>query len=216
MKKLLIITFLFTFGIILGQETEKNLNIQKGTWNLGGTFSLNNSNSSSEFISNSSKNENDQFYVGFYPRVGYAINNNLIIGLGLGYEYRDFKTYYSGIENYDSNQNTLVVFPYIKKYFNITEKFSFHLQGEFSVSKTWIDNKSSITNNSNETRNSLFVGIRPGITYFLTKKFALETSIGALGYSTGKNENDNNKGKFNSFDLNLNFNNLLFGLSYYF
>ena len=214
MKKLLIITFLLTFGLIIGQEKEENLNIQKGTWNLGGTFSLNNSNS--EFNANTSKNENDQFYVGFYPQVGYAINNNLIIGLGLGYNYQNITTYYSGIENYDSNQNTVVVFPYIKKYFNITEKLSFHLQGEFSVSKTWIDNKSSITNNSNGTRNNLFAGIRPGITYFLNKKFALETSIGALGYSTGKNENDNGEGKFNSFDLSFNSNNLLFGLSYYF
>lgn len=214
MKKLLIITFLLTFGIIIGQEKEENLNIQKGTWNLGGTFSLNNSNS--EFNANTSKNENDQFYIGFYPRVGYAINNNLIIGLGLGYEYRDFKTYYSGIENYNSNQNTLVVFPYIKKYFNLTEKFSFHLQGEFRVSKSWTDSKDLININSNETSNILFVGIRPGITYFLTKKFALETSIGTLGYSTGKNEIDNGEGKFNSFDLNFNSNNLLFGLSYYF
>lgn len=214
MKKLLIITFLLMFGIIIGQEKEENLNIQKGTWNLGGTFSLNNSNS--EFDSNTSKNENDQFYIGFYPRVGYAINNNLIIGLGLGYEYIDDKTYYSGIENYDSNQNTLVIFPYIKKYFNINEKFSFHLQGEFRVSKSWTDSKDLININSNETSNSLFVGIRPGITYFLTKKFALETSIGALGYSTGKHENDNGEGKFNSFNFNLNSNNLLFGLSYYF
>lgn len=214
MKKLLIITFLFTFGIIIGQETEKNLNIQKGTWNLGGTFSLNNS--SSEFNANTSKNENDQFYVGFYPQVGYAINDNLIIGLGLGYEYIDAKTYYTEIGGYDSNQNTLVVFPYIKKYFNITEKFSFNLRGEFRVSKSWTDSKNSINISSNETNNSLFAGIRPGITYFMTKKFALETSIGALGYSTGKHENDNGEGKFNSFDLNFNSNNLLFGLSYYF
>jgi opacity protein-like surface antigen len=215
MKKLLIIALLVTFGISFGQEKEENLNIQKGTWNLGGNFSLNNSNS--EYNPNTSKNENDQFYVGFYPRVGYAINNNLIIGLGLGYEYQDVKTYYSGIDNYDSNHNTLAVFPYIKKYFNINEKFYFHLQGEFRVSKTWIDNKSSITTNStNQTSNSLFAGIRPGITYFLTKKFALETSIGALGYSTGKNETDNGEGKFSSFDLNFNSNNLVFGLSYYF
>ncbi|SNR39549.1 outer membrane beta-barrel protein [Lutibacter flavus] len=215
MKKLLIIGLLVTFGISFGQEKEENSNVQKGTWNLGGNFTLNNS--SSEINNNSSNTENNQFYVGFYPRVGYAINNNLIIGIGIGYEYHNNKNYYSETESYNSDQNGIVVFPYIKKYFNVNEKFSFHLQGEFRVSKSWNDNNSSINFNSYEENNSsLFVGIRPGITFFLTEKIVLETSIGALGYSTGKNESNNREGKFNSFNFNFNSNNLLLGLSYFF
>ncbi len=215
MKKLLIIALLVTFGISFGQVKEDNSNIQKGTWNLGGNFTLNNS------IYNSSNTENNQFYIGFYPRVGYDINNNLIVGMGIGYEYHNNKNYYSETESNNSNLNRIVVFPYIKKYFNINEKFSFHLQGEFRLSKSWNDNNNnnnnSINFNSYEVYNSsLFVGIRPGITFFLTKKLALETNIGALGYSTGKNESDNREGKFNSFNFNFNSNNLLLGLSYYF
>ncbi|WP_298371240.1 autotransporter domain-containing protein [uncultured Lutibacter sp.] len=215
MRKLFIIALLITFGISFGQEKKEPLNIEKGTWNLGGNFTY--SNSSSETNNTSTNAENDQFYIGFYPQVGYAIKNNLIIGMGVGYEYRKNENYYSETEIYNSKQNGIVVFPYVKKFFNVNTKVSFHLQGEFRMSKTWNDNNdlSNLTSNDNNTR-SLFVGVRPGLTIFLAKKLALETSIGALGYSTGKNKADSRETKFDSFSFNLNPNNLVFGLSYYF
>jgi len=52
----------------------------------------------------------------------------------------------------------------------------------------------------------------------LNKNLGLETSIGALGYTTTNLEDEANNSEidFNSFDFSLNSTNLLFGLTYYF
>ena len=213
MKKLLIITFLLTFGIIIGQEKEENLNIQKGTWNFGGEFSINFANS--ENIQDV-KIENDRFKFEFSPKFGYTLENNLIIGLGLGYSYLKDKVDYNDSDRYNATSNTYSVFPYIKKIIPITNKFAFILQGELRYSKyknDFVEYTSLIQNRSGDT---FFAGIRPGITYFLTKKIALEANLGSLGYSTSKyDDNISEEGKANSFDFNLNSSNLNFGLYLY-
>lgn len=213
MKKLLIITFLLTFGIIIGQEKEEKLIIQKGTWNFGGEFSIHFANS--ENIQDA-KIENDRINFGFSPNFGYTLENNLLIGLGLGYSYLKDKNDYNDSDRYDATSKTYSVFPYIKKIIPIGNKFAFFLQGEFRYSKyknDFVENTSLIQHRSGDT---FFAGIRPGITYFLTKKIALEANIGSLGYSTSKyDDNYPEEGKTNSFDFNLNSSNLNFGLSLY-
>jgi hypothetical protein len=213
MKKLLIVTFLLTFGIIFAQEKEENLNIQKGTWNFGGEFSINLANS--ENIQDA-KIENDRFNFGFSPKFGYTLENNLIIGLGLGYSYLKDKVDYNDSDRYDATSNTYSVFPYIKKIIPITNKFAFILQGELRYSKYKNDFVEYTSLIQDKSRDTFFAGIRPGITYFLTKKIALEANLGSLGYSTSKyDDNYSEEGKTNSFDFNLNSSNLNFGLSLY-
>ena len=63
-----------------------------------------------------------------------------------------------------------------------------------------------------------FVGIRPGITFMLSKNFALETTIGAIGYTSQNAESQQNniESDSNEFGISLDFDDLVFGLSYYF
>jgi hypothetical protein len=65
------------------------------------------------------------------------------------------------------------------------------------------------------TSDSFFFGVRPALALMLNKNLALETSIGALGYTTGNSENEpnNSEGSFNNFNFSLNSSNLFFGLS---
>jgi hypothetical protein len=73
------------------------------------------------------------------------------------------------------------------------------------------------------TSNTFQMGIRPGITYFMSKNLALETGLGFLGYSKTNSELEESDGgtfdwtresSFFSFDLNSS--NLFFGLSFYY
>ncbi|MCH2195865.1 hypothetical protein [Kordia sp.] len=68
------------------------------------------------------------------------------------------------------------------------------------------------------TTNSFFFGVRAGFVFMLSKNIGLETSVGALGYTTSnlEDEGNNSESDFNSFDFSLNSSNLLVGLSYYF
>lgn len=211
MKKSLIIIFLFAFGVSFAQEKEGNLSIRKGTWNLGGELSFGKSNYENK---GATSYETNNLNFSFSPKAGYAISDNFIIGLGLGYSYQNFEgSEDSFIKNMKSN--SLSVFPYVRKHYNMSSKFSLYLQGEIKYSKSWF--KQDDKNYNTSTDNNLFIGIRPGINYFLNKNFALEASIGSLGYSKSKIIGYTSEElKRESFSLSLNSSNMFFGLSYYF
>jgi hypothetical protein len=74
---------------------------------------------------------------------------------------------------------------------------------------------------SESSSNDFFVGLQPGLSFFMSKKLALETSIGSLGYRriTREDNNDNfSNSSTNSFEFSfsLNASDFLFGLFYYF
>jgi long-subunit fatty acid transport protein len=214
MKKLLLITLLFVNGITIAQNEklkEEKVNIDKGTWSFGGQLSLNLYNS--EFESNGITQESDNSGISINPEVGYAIQKNLIIGLGLGYSY---------FENENNNDfvistNKFSIYPYVKKFIPVNNNLLFSVRGEVRFIKTNYDNSNSNLSNSNSDQ-TFFIGFRPGITYFISEKLALEANIGALGYSRLTRDFDPanlDKATANSFNFDFNSNNLLFGFTYF-
>ena len=208
MKKIIIIAFIFTFGNSFSQENEEFLNIKKGTWNLGGKVSFLHNNYENKHNDNNPY-ENKLTNLNFEPQIGYAVGNNFSIGIGLGYGYSKNK---SNSYDYESVENTYSVFPYVKKYFSVGKKLTINLQGELRY--TEFENNNEISEND-RSGNKLFIGIRPGITYFLNKNLALDSNIGSLGYSTSKYDDYNHNEKSNGFNFSLNSSALFFGLSYY-
>ncbi|WP_405606961.1 outer membrane beta-barrel protein [Polaribacter sp. Asnod1-A03] len=196
MKKLILITAILFYGITNAQE--------KGTWVFGGE--LNFSNGENDYQDSTS--DFKAFRV--TAKTGYVFTKtNLELGLGLGYSTSKNESY-----DYENKYNSYTISPYIKKYLPINDTFSFFLQGEVAFSNY---NREESGNYSNDIdRNDLFIGIRPGFVFFVTKNIALNANIGALGYNTNKYETDNlTEVKSNSFNFNLNSSNLIFGLSYY-
>jgi long-subunit fatty acid transport protein len=200
MRKLLLIAILLTVSISFGQQNE--------TWVFSGELGFQNNNF--KYTEGySSEQETKQFNV--IAKVGHlSTKTNFEIGLGFGYSsYQN--------ESYSSNNNdtyiTTTIVPYVKKYFPLNEQFAFHLIGEIGFSKTYLDSSSS----SNEIDiQEHGIVVRPGFVYFLTKHIALTANIGSLGYITTISKHDDSyDSKTDSFGLNLNTNNLLFGISYY-
>jgi Outer membrane protein beta-barrel domain len=221
MKILLFITILLTYGIAIGQGKNEKSFIQKGTWNIDGEVSIKTANSESKSdVENSTKNET---YFSFNPSMGYAIKNNLMIGMGLGYGYGNNNLAFSDSSNrsFNNNSKKYSVFGYIKKYIPVGDKFSLNFKGELNFSKSK-NNRNSVRNNlfeiqDDDTTNSVSIGISPGITYFLSKHFALESKIGLLGYTYSKTKGIGSlEGNSNRFNFSLNSAQLFFGISYYY
>lgn len=212
MKKLLLITLLFVNGIMIAQNEklkEEKVNIDKGTWSFGGQLSLNLSNSESEY--NGITQESDNSGISINPEVGYTINKNLIVGLGLGYAHSEN----NDSNNFTNSRNTFSIYPYVKKFIPVNKNLLFSVRGEVRFSKTSYDNNNLLNNISDQT---FFIGFRPGITYFISDKLALEANIGALGYSRLTRDFDPvnlDKATTNSFNFDFNSNNLLFGFTYF-
>lgn len=227
MKKALLFVTLLGIGSLSGQESKKEkLTIEKGTWNIGGNFSFG-------FAKNDSKdelrsNENENTSISFFPNVGYALNKNIITGISFGYGYGKSESSSQNDGSTDSfssnNRRTLSIAPYVRGYLPVGEKLAFYAQGEvgFSNAKNQSYQENTNVPINESTSKNYFIGIRPGMTYFISKSLALETGLGFLGYSKTDSEFESDSGTFdqsgeaNNFSFSLNSSDLFFGLSYYF
>lgn len=226
MKKILLCGALFHVLLVTAQRDKQDkLIIEKGTWNVGGNFSFRFTQFESNFQNEDSSRffENESTGISVFPNLGYAVGNNFIVGLGLGYGFsksENFTVNDQMVNNFTlSEATTYSIFPYVRGYFPVGSKLAIYAQGEVRFAKTNSEFSDQIINlgvdgNENE---SYFIGIRPGFTYFISKNFALETTLGSLGYERQKLERDGERvGDSDNFNFNLNSADLFFGLSYYF
>ena len=206
MKKLLIVAFLVIYGTSVAQETDTKRIIPKGSWTIGGNlgFSANNSEFSRE-LEDDIERKNHTYSL--LPKIGYTISENLIIGLGLGYSFSK-----DDINDDNSKTNSYNFTPYIRKHYGIGQNLSLFIQGEGNYE---IAKQKNTNSNYENTSKSLFIGFRPGLNYFISKKVALETTIVSFGYKHRTSEvtgSDNSKTDTNSFNFNIDSANLNFGV----
>ena len=211
MKNFLFIAMLFVCTFIFWQHTNEKLIIPNGTWNFGGNISFNTSKEQGGFFLENS--ERKSLAINFEPKLSYAIKNNLFIGIGLGYGYSEYEYMPSDLaEGSISTINVWSIVPNVKKYFPVGEKLTLNLLGEFRYSSSKNNNDNSDYDSSG---NNYFIGIRPGITYFLNKKIALDANIGSLGYWNRKTDYNGDDDKSSGFGLAMNTSDFYFGLSYF-
>ncbi len=222
MKKILILgAFCFTGLIIAQTDNQDILSIEKGTWNVGGNLSF--GFDESEDTGANRNRETESSFFSFSPNIGYAIKKNLIAGLALRYSRFDREAISmndSLISFSGTGENTtLGVTPYLRGYLPVGNRLAFYAQFETSFFKTTLKSEDKIPEpdfSENESR-GFFVGIRPGITFFVSERFALETVIGSLGYTQSKFEDTADRETTSKdFSFNLNSSEIFFGLSYYF
>lgn len=209
MKKTLLIAAVLVQTFVFGQKQNEKLVIEKGTWTLGGKLSVQNSNTTTKGNTNSKNKVN---YFGFTPQIGYTVSDNLVVGIELGYEKSKSTTSYSDATNDTSQTGTEYSFaPYVKKFIPISNKFAFHVIGKLNYTK---GEQKSINNTTDTKRYAAL--IQPGISYFVSPKFAFEANMGQVGFIKTINNFGNNEFESNLFDFSLNPSNLTFGLSYFF
>lgn len=221
MKTLLFISAICVTTFCSAQETEEKQIIEKGTWNITGNASLSFQKNTFDFNETQNSTENTLTSFLIAPSFGYALKNNLVAGVGLQYINQKIEASATGFDdtaNYKSTSNSVGLTPYLRGYKGVGKQLALYLQGEVGYKRFWgINEQNGESENNDSNGNNLFIGVRPGITYFLGKKLAMEVTYGSLGYSfTERKHDDGNYSKNNSFNLNLNTSDLLFGLAYYF
>jgi hypothetical protein len=168
----------------------------------------------------------------FVPNVSYFLTNNFSLGLEIGFNRNsvtsDFTT---------DNGNTTVTLenvvstfafgPFVRYYVPLGNNFYFYGQGSIQAyGGTDDETETSVTQNGNTTTtvinnsktdlSGFSIGLKPGITYFLNNRFALDASFGLLQFATTGEKRTNYERRSNQVDFNLIPNSINFGLSYRF
>lgn len=127
------------------------------------------------------------------PEIGYNLDDNWAIGIGLGFGYS---------KQGDASTTTFTVNPYARYTFARIDKVKFFLDGsvEFGTVKP----------KDVDAQNAWGIGIKPGIAFDVNDKISLVAHVGFLGYED-THKIDGNK----TFGLNLD-NNLSLGFYYNF
>ena len=168
MKKHITLLVLCAINLCYSQAPSA-FSISKNSWLLGGQ--VNYSTNKDEDVTNT------QLLIA--PRAGYAVANNLVIGLGLSYlktkEETDSDLQF---EVFDTESNFLGITPYITKYYPITKALFFDVEARLSYFTGQTEDTSF------ESDTSIFsVSILPGITYSVHRKLAFTLNLGGLAYS---------------------------------
>jgi len=217
-----LLTGIYSFG---QNENDEKLIIQKGIINIGGN--LNFGIGSQDFSNETNQDVTKNTLFRIQPKFGYFAGNNIEIGIALDYSQSNTNNLVQTqpVTEQDNIRSTFGIIPYIRGYKSINKNLLLFIQGQagYSTSKAELEFNSRST--STFTINTFELGIKPGITYFISKRMALETSLGGMSYANSNQDfesrNDDNtfnesKSSSNSFNFSINPSDFLFGLSFYF
>lgn len=120
---------------------------------------------------------------------------------------------------FEDNREDYIISPAVRYYKLISDATYFFVQGNIFVSRgssatDELDGNQKIT--VNLSTQGFGFGISPGFSYFMTDKLSTEISIGILGYSILKGEDDQgNKTVARTFQSLLYLNSVSLGFVYY-
>jgi|GEM_PF-417532 len=150
--------------------------IKKGTVFIGGSIGFTRQTPSGDPGSYYQKATN----INFSPSVGWAIKDNLVFGVMLGYGYQKYTnvpadTVYSKAQTYSAGV-------FLRKYKYLGSGFSLFAQGNlyFNYSKT--DNHNGLQNYQLNSTSIVGLGFNPGVAYRINPHWQIETIFPNLGY----------------------------------
>lgn len=141
------------------------------------------------------------------PAVGFFVTENIALGASLSYTSRKTDPVAPGV---DTKSNSYGVGVFGRYYFTPANRFSFF----GAVSAGYNNNKTESTGSPDLTGNGFGVQAGPGINYFISPRFSLQTSLGLLSYGSSKTKSGSAESTSTGFDASLDFSNLSFGLLY--
>jgi hypothetical protein len=209
----------FLFLVCLFQQVQGQIN--KGVTSSGGGINFYSRN-----IDRADGNAK-QTNFSFAPNISYFLAKNLSLGIEVGYSYENSSNSSISPGPYiESTSKSFSVGPFIRYYKMLNEHVSLFGQASFTVGfpRNEVSNFQSggFMSTNNYRTIQLVAGLQPGITFFITKRLALEGSYGFIGYRRQQQKSetgipttvtDNSE---SSFELSFNPSSLGLGLQYYF
>ena len=185
-------------GYINAQESKKEYTgFSKGNIFMTGSVGV-------RSLENTANNYKENSF-NFSPRAGFFVSNNIVLGLGL--EISNISRQQTSVsQTFEQRNFGIIVFG--RYYFSPSNNFTFFTQAQ-------IDYLTSNITNLNIKSTGVGFGIAPGISYFISDNFAIETSLGILSYASAKADVPNAQ---SSTDLNIgiDFSQTRFGVLYKF
>ena len=230
--KNLVLILVILFGITFNSSAQ----IQKGAMLIGGNVSFNVQERNDGFNTYNFELEDDYYKRTFLvarPQFGIFINESMMLGIGINYEFTETKSKYINIVSYEESKSTqknnlIFINPYFKKFFKVKDDFfvttSLNFLIGFGKRKTEGENYYGYNDNRKYELNifEYRLNVSPGLTYFLNDRWALNASIGQLFYSHTKETPDNYTGVSEkpknidkNFGLSFKFNTFSIGIQYY-
>ncbi len=179
---------------------------------VGGNLSFSSQGGSYEAGSTSTDKTKTHSF-GFYPKVGYFLNDQFAVGAQLGIALSSSKT--PGTPEVITSSSTKGLTPFIRYYVLQMDKFSIFGQGYLGLSLGSQKTKTGTTTVNGPKTTTFSLGIFPGMAYDVGDHFSLEANINLLnfGYSlrTQKDTNvsPNTKDVTSSFSFGAGLDNIV-------
>jgi hypothetical protein len=168
---------------------------------LGGTVN---------YCSSTDDDDNDVTDFTFGPSFGYSINENLAVGLGIGY---------SASEENDLKGNFWEVNPFFRYYWKCAEMFAGYGALNLSYGAGSQEVQVGLDEVKDDEYNQFNVEISPGIQFWFKNHWSINSELGFFSYtSTNDVSDDVNDEDFKSSKMKfgIDFNRIKFGLNYHF
>ncbi|TNE80257.1 MAG: hypothetical protein EP332_08285 [Bacteroidetes bacterium] len=177
----------------------------------GGETSI--SNNGNTFSSEHNRTFNGSFGLG----AGYFLNDNIAAGASLN--FMGSKVTPADTSDPVEKSSGFGIGLFGRYYVPLGESFYFHgqLGLNFDNSSSYSEKNGVVTDDPRIT--TIGLGIRPGFTYFPTKKIGLDVMFGNLGWSRTSSYQEigtaTQRGYDNNFMANFNLTNVTFGVQYF-
>lgn len=185
MKKTLLIGLTAFIGYVIPVKAQ----LQKGTKYVGATISFNGNHQSFDYTPDVTNNTSkfSTFNVNPSFQFGKFVKDNRMIGIGIGTSmaFSKSKSSYSGQDHLSKSDNIAYnLSPYIRQYKSLSPKWAIFLNSSVNLAYLHFKN----TNDGEAKKNdgySAGLYVTPGISYWITPRFALQTDLNFLSLSAG-------------------------------
>jgi hypothetical protein len=178
MKKILL-SSLAVFIIFLSHAQQsqqaQQSQIKKGTVFIGGSIGF-----SKQSTSGNSPYAQKATYINFSPSVGWAIKDNLVFGVMLGYGYQ--KTSEAQVDTNYSKTQTYSAGVFLRQYKYLGSGFSLFGQGNLFFNHGKTDNFPDYPYDQSRSSYIVGLGFNPGVAYRINSHWQIETILPNLGY----------------------------------
>jgi hypothetical protein len=144
------------------------------------------------------------------PSAGLFVSDNIVVGASLSYGTQKTENIL-GMPGTSESKNTHYSGGLFGRYY-ATPANKFSVFGNISAAYT--HRKTENTGSSDRTGNGFSLDAGPGINYFLSSRFSLQTYIGVLYYTSTKTKTTAAENKESEFGIDLNLQQLAFGVVY--
>ncbi|WP_300675537.1 outer membrane beta-barrel protein [Soonwooa sp.] len=207
MRRLILLASIVGIGLLKAQ-------VPKGTQYVSGQIGF-------STTKNHSNNSSVESYK-FLPTYGYFFAPSWAIVMSAGYKQETEKTQSQNanldLQDLESVSSALVVTPSLRRFWVLDDKFSLFCQLDFPLefgnvkSTSRLDNSGVEVSSTKNSYSSYGVSVKPGIDYFLNRRWKIAASLGEIGYyNTHFKESNTNKNRFN---FEGNFSSVQFAVKY--